>query len=275
MYISSFTATLTRNTIQGNSAQTAGGGIFAHYGAGAEVRRNMFSANVAQDGAGIYCNTHSYLEIYRNTFTGNTASGNGGAIACPEQSSPLIRRNVITQNSAGGLGDGIYTADSSFPVVDSNDIYANGYGVHNADNSGMLMADNNYWGDPSGPYHQSLNPQGLGDSVNAFVDCVPWATVSGTFEPVASTTGGHLNLLASPDPFRDVVQVRYTLPEPARVNLRIYSVTGRELDTLVDRPETQGEHLVLWRPVNLAPGVYFFQLKGGGFTETRRAVLLR
>ena len=35
-------------------------------------------------------------------------------------------------------------------------------------------AENNYWGDPSGPYHPTTNPNGKGDAVSDYVDYDPW-----------------------------------------------------------------------------------------------------
>lgn len=37
----------------------------------------------------------------------------------------------------------------------------------------ILVAENNWWGDPSGPHHLD-NPAGLGDNVSGLVDYIPW-----------------------------------------------------------------------------------------------------
>ena len=42
---------------------------------------------------------------------------------------------------------------------------------------GFVLAERNYWGDPSGPYHAAVNPQGKGNAVVAptgVVDFIPW-----------------------------------------------------------------------------------------------------
>lgn len=38
-----------------------------------------------------------------------------------------------------------------------------------------MNAENNYWGDASGPHHQTLNPNGQGAKVSGDVDFEPWA----------------------------------------------------------------------------------------------------
>jgi hypothetical protein len=49
-------------------------------------------------------------------------------------------------------------------------------GYWNADDAVVISAENNWWGDASGPYHPTLNPSGLGDEVSDDVDFEPWLT---------------------------------------------------------------------------------------------------
>ena len=37
-----------------------------------------------------------------------------------------------------------------------------------------MTTEYNYWGDSTGPYHDTLNPGGLGDTVQGIVDFIPW-----------------------------------------------------------------------------------------------------
>jgi hypothetical protein len=48
-------------------------------------------------------------------------------------------------------------------------------GVFNASTSITVNAENNWWGDASGPTHSS-NPAGTGTAVSDFVDFTPWLT---------------------------------------------------------------------------------------------------
>jgi len=47
------------------------------------------------------------------------------------------------------------------------------FGVLN-DSPVLLVAENNWWGDVSGPYHPTTNPSGLGNEVSDNVDYAPW-----------------------------------------------------------------------------------------------------
>lgn len=56
-----------------------------------------------------------------------------------------------------------------------NCIESNDWGFY-AYTAAVQDADNNWWGDASGPYHDPSNPAGLGDGVTDNVDFEPWIT---------------------------------------------------------------------------------------------------
>ncbi|MFN0149589.1 MAG: FlgD immunoglobulin-like domain containing protein [bacterium] len=84
-----------------------------------------------------------------------------------------------------------------------------------------------------------------------------------------------------PNPFNPSTQIAFTLDVAAPVELRIYDSAGALVRTLVDRPQTAGNHAVEWngaddsgRPV--ASGTYFYQLRvNGAAVGSRKAVVLR
>lgn len=81
-----------------------------------------------------------------------------------------------------------------------------------------------------------------------------------------------------PNPFRTGTEIRYSLAQAGRVELRIYDVTGRVLRTLVDKELPAGRYDVHWRGdgergERVPPGVYFYRLATPGFTQTRKLLL--
>ncbi|TSA26033.1 T9SS C-terminal target domain-containing protein, partial [bacterium] len=93
-----------------------------------------------------------------------------GAIVT-NNASPTITHSLLTQNTYG-----INAHGASNPVVNYCDIYDNYYmGINNVDESFVINAENNWWGDNSGPTH-SGNPGGTGDVVSDAVDYNPWLT---------------------------------------------------------------------------------------------------
>jgi hypothetical protein len=85
----------------------------------------------------------------------------------------------------------------------------------------------------------------------------------------------------SPNPFNPYTVIRYDLPEPARVSLRVYDVTGRLVRVLLGSvPVDAGYQEAYWdglddRGQTVASGVYLYRIEAGSFVETRRMVLLR
>lgn len=80
---------------------------------------------------------------------------------------------------------------------------------------------------------------------------------------------------AMPTPFNPTTRISYVLEETAHVVLDVFNVRGDRVDTLVDGVVEGGEHVVVWNAENLPSGVYFYRLRVGNFTETRKAVLLK
>lgn len=84
----------------------------------------------------------------------------------------------------------------------------------------------------------------------------------------------------TPNPFNPTTTIRYTLPASERVGLAIYGANGALVRMLVDDVRARGTHDITWdgrdsagNPVG--SGVYFYRLKAGKFTESRKMVLLK
>jgi hypothetical protein len=78
-----------------------------------------------------------------------------------------------------------------------------------------------------------------------------------------------------PNPFNPRTTISYALPKEGHVLLSVYDVRGRRVATLVNQTQSAGEHSHVFAPVDLASGVYFYQLKAPGFEQVRRLVLAR
>ena len=84
-----------------------------------------------------------------------------------------------------------------------------------------------------------------------------------------------------PNPFNPVTSMQYTISSRQFVSLKVYDLLGREVATLVNEEKPAGEYEVEFNAANLLPkgsltsGIYFYQLKAGVFTETRKMVLIK
>ncbi|WP_019946834.1 metallophosphoesterase [Hymenobacter aerophilus] len=77
----------------------------------------------------------------------------------------------------------------------------------------------------------------------------------------------------SPNPASPESQVEFYLPAAARAQLRVLDGLGREVARLHDGPAATGWHRRPLGAAGLAPGLYFVQLRGPGFTQTSRFVV--
>ncbi|MFQ6673907.1 MAG: FlgD immunoglobulin-like domain containing protein, partial [Fidelibacterota bacterium] len=83
-----------------------------------------------------------------------------------------------------------------------------------------------------------------------------------------------------PNPFNPVTALRYDLPERSEVTITIYDILGRQVKTLVHGMEEPGHKTVMWDGTNhlgqqVSAGVYLYAIQAGGFTQTRKMILLR
>lgn len=78
-----------------------------------------------------------------------------------------------------------------------------------------------------------------------------------------------------PNPFNPTTQIIYSIPYTSLVRLIIYDLLGCEVKTLVNEFQNAGRYSVDFNAVGLASGIYFYRLKSGQFSETRKLILLR
>lgn len=85
---------------------------------------------------------------------------------------------------------------------------------------------------------------------------------------------------AYPNPFNPSTNIRYGLPEQAKVQLYIYDIFGRRINTLVDDQQQAGWYTVRWNGLNqfghsVSTGVYFFRIQAGTFVEVKKMVYMK
>ncbi len=81
-----------------------------------------------------------------------------------------------------------------------------------------------------------------------------------------------------PNPFNPSTTIRYELTRSSKVLLKVYTVRGQEVRTLVDARQNPNSYQVVWdgRDDNgqtLGSGIYFYRLEVGNRIEIKRMVL--
>ena len=78
-----------------------------------------------------------------------------------------------------------------------------------------------------------------------------------------------------PSPARNTATLRYTLAEPTDVQLRVYDLLGRQVQTLAHRAVEAGRHEMQIATHRLAAGTYFVRMIADGTVETQRLTIVR
>ena len=78
-----------------------------------------------------------------------------------------------------------------------------------------------------------------------------------------------------PNPFNPSTSMQYTINSRQFVTLKVYDVLGKEIATLVNEEKPAGEYKVEFNAATLPSGIYFYQLKAGQYSETKKMILLK
>ena len=87
-----------------------------------------------------------------------------------------------------------------------------------------------------------------------------------------------------PNPFNPSTKIKFEIPDQSvlggwndnlLVTLKVYDVLGNEVTTLINEEKPAGEYEIEFNGSNLPSGIYFYQIKAGSFTQTKKMVLLK
>lgn len=78
-----------------------------------------------------------------------------------------------------------------------------------------------------------------------------------------------------PNPFNPSTMIQYQIPKESYVLLTVFDPLGREISTLVNGTQSPGTKSITWNAGDLPGGVYFYRLRVGPFTQTKKLVVLR
>lgn len=78
-----------------------------------------------------------------------------------------------------------------------------------------------------------------------------------------------------PNPFNPATNIKFTIPNEEFVTLKIYNSLGQEVKNIVSNSLKAGTHTFNFNAANLSSGIYYYVLKTGAFTETKRMTLIK
>ena len=78
-----------------------------------------------------------------------------------------------------------------------------------------------------------------------------------------------------PNPFNPNTTIAYNLPQGSGVNLKVYDITGRLVETLVQGYQPAGSYRVQFGNSQLSSGTYIYVLEAGSYRNVKRMVFLK
>ncbi len=78
-----------------------------------------------------------------------------------------------------------------------------------------------------------------------------------------------------PNPFNPSTTIEFTLPKSEFVTLKVYSILGEDITTLVNNKLQAGNHTYEFDGNNLASGVYIYRIEAGKYQQVKKMVLLK
>jgi len=140
------------------------------------------------------------------------------------------------------------------------------------------------WSDPiSGmdAWHVAFRAPEYGAAYHASTDSVIFAieVVSDAEDPQA-VPRTHELYANYPNPFNPTTTIRFDLPEPGDVTMRVYDASGRLIRTVLHEVKVAGRYQAIWdgrdeHGRRVSSGVYFYRIEAGSFSQAKRMVLVK
>lgn len=91
---------------------------------------------------------------------------------------------------------------------------------------------------------------------------------------IGKKTDALSNLQAYPNPFNSLTTIHYKLEEAGHVLIEVTNLNGQLVDVLINEKQAAGDYKIAWDASPYKRGIYFCTVKGKGFRETKKLVLL-
>ena len=213
---------------------------------------------------------------------------------------PVSAKLRLYVTNSGEDGGAVYLVSNDYldvasPWVESGMLWANAPAITGTPLSSVGTATENQW------VEFEVTPAIIGDGTFSFAiknnnsDAVYYASKEAANDPqlviqmpssastaakpsaeIAAVIPTELTLEQNyPNPFNPSTQIRFGLPETAHVTIKVYTINGQEVRTLVDRDFEAGKHDVTFYAKNLPSGTYFYVMQAGAMRMVRNFVLVK
>lgn len=78
-----------------------------------------------------------------------------------------------------------------------------------------------------------------------------------------------------PNPFNPATTIEFDLPVKEKVMLEVFNLLGQRVSVLINSEMEKGKHRISFNAEGLASGIYFYRLRAGGSSITKKMVVLK
>ena len=78
-----------------------------------------------------------------------------------------------------------------------------------------------------------------------------------------------------PNPFNPSTVIKFSIPKSGMVSLKIFNILGQEVSTLVNEIKPVGSYEISFDATNFTTGIYVYRIESGGFTNTKKMLLIK
>ena len=78
-----------------------------------------------------------------------------------------------------------------------------------------------------------------------------------------------------PNPFNPSTTISFSIPEFSLTSIIAYDITGRALETLINKELNIGNYSINWNASSYPSGVYLIRMESGDFIQAQEALLIK
>ncbi len=287
---------LLTNVIFRNNSSASGGGMACRNLSNPILVNVVFYNDSAYQGGGIY-NDNSKPKLINVTITRNSASTDGGGgIYNFLDAFPDLVNVIIWDNKGGEIINKFAKAKIHYSLIAGgcpSDV--------NCDTNTIIDEDPKFENGEAGNFHLIKGSPAIdkGDP-NTDISLFPGGPVSPTdadgnirisdsnidigayeFTGITNveTINAHLKKFVLeqnfPNPFNPETKIQFTLPQSSFVTLQVFNFLGESVSILVSKKLNAGFYEYDWDASNSTSGIYYYQLKAGNSSQSKKMILIK
>jgi hypothetical protein len=263
------------------------------------ISRYYVTITKVSDGITLFCYSDTTLQLYRNLTVGFNRQKYGIYRGGLPGSATYLRDEVVLFadfSSVKGAAENLPSAPSNLTAIAVSSSQINLSFTDNSNNEDQFRIDRSSDGTTwsyltTAPTNStSYSDTGLAASSifyyriraentygnSSFSDPISAATlgITGVGREENNVPRGFA-LTSHPNPFNPATVISFQLSVPGFVEMKIFDVLGKEVQTLVHQSISAGMHEVTWNASGFGSGVYFCRLQSGGDVRITKMVLVR